>query len=113
MLSRDESVPPEMISLALKEITPGLAPVIHQLWEKSPNHWGQAYRDLGAEAEPALLRRLPAAESPHRDSAVRVLERVGGADSLPELQTLLPDANPEMRVLIDKAIAAIRARIEP
>jgi hypothetical protein len=29
------------------------------------------------------------------------------------LQSLLPDANPEMRVLIEKAIESIRARIEP
>ena len=113
LLARDETVPPDMISLALKEKTPGLAPVIHQLWEKTPNQWEQAYRGLGAAAETALLRRLPTAESPHRDSAVRILGSVGGPDSLPVLQSMLPADNPELAVLVEKTIEAIRKRIEP
>jgi len=112
LLSSGGRVPHAMISLALAEKTPGLAAVIHQLWEQDPNQWEQAYRDLGPDAELALLRRLPTAEGAHRPSAVRLLGRVGGANSLPVLQAALADANPEMTVLIENAIRAIRERLD-
>ncbi len=112
LLARDESVPPEMISLALKEKTPGLAPLLHQLWEQDPNQWEMAYGQLGANAETPLLRRLPTADGIHRASAVRLLGRVGGTASLPVLEAAMADANAELRVLLDKAIAAIRGRLD-
>ena len=111
LLARDEPVPAEMISLALKENTPGMAPLIHQLWEQDPNHWEMAYAQLGADAETPLLRRLPTADGAHRSSLVRLLGRVGGTASLPVLEAAMADANSELRVLLDKALAAIRGRI--
>ena len=111
LLARDEPVPPEMISLALKEKTSGLAPLIHQLWEQDPNQWEMAYSQLGAIAETPLLRRLPTADGVHRNSAVRLLGRVGGDASLPVLEASLGDANPELSVLLDNSIKAIRGRV--
>ena len=113
LLADGRSVPPEMISLALVEKTPGLPEVIHKLWEQNPNQWEQAYRDLGPEAEGALLRRLATADGVHLSSAVRLLGRVGGGGSLPALRAALDNANPEMRVLIERSIEAIRLRLNP
>ena len=112
VLGRCELCAHSVISLALKEETSGLAPLVHQLWEQDPNQWEMAYRQLGANAEIPLLRRLPTADGPHRSSAVRLLGRVGGTASLPVLEAALPDANPELRVLLEKAIAAIRGRVD-
>ncbi|MFZ9937413.1 MAG: hypothetical protein ACO3JG_10210 [Luteolibacter sp.] len=111
LLARDEPVPAEMISLALKENTPGMAPLIHQLWEQNPNQWEMAYAQLGSDAETPLLRRLPTADGAHRSSLVRLLGRVGGSASLPVLEAAMVDANAELRVLLDKTLAAIRGRL--
>jgi DNA-directed RNA polymerase subunit RPC12/RpoP len=113
LIANRKNVPSEMISLALAEKTPGLAPVIHTLWEQNPSQWEQAYRDLGPEAENMLLRQLMTAEGVHLPSAVRLLGRVGGSKSLPALQAALIRANPEIRVLIEKSIESIRARPNP
>jgi len=110
--SHGVSVPPEMISLVLAEKTPGLSPLLHQLWEDNPNQWESHYAGLGPAAESALLRRLPTTEGAMRQSAVRLLGRVGGAAALPALQAELPGANAEMRVLIENATRSIRSRLE-
>ena len=111
LMARDAPVPPEMISLALREKTPGTGPLIHQLWEQNPNQWEMAYAQLGADAETPLLRRLPTADGAHRGSLVRLLGRVGGSASLPMLEAAMADADPEFRVLLDQTLAAIRKRL--
>jgi hypothetical protein len=113
LADRRRPVPSEMISLALAEKTPGLAAVLHKLWEQEPGQWEQAYRDLGPEAETALLRRLPTAQGVHLSSVIRLLGRVGGNDSLSALRSNLPGAAPELRVLLDKSIASILERVNP
>jgi hypothetical protein len=110
-IAKGVSVPVEMISLIVAENTPGLAPVVHELWEQNPNQWEMPYARVGAAAEPALLRIFPTAEGSRLHSAVRVLGRVGGADSLPILEAALAGADPELRVLLENAIGSIRRRL--
>jgi hypothetical protein len=57
------------------------------------------------------LKRFPTTTGSHRQSAVRLLGRVGGADTLPVMETAKIGANPELRVLLDKSIQAIRSRL--
>ena len=110
MLAHGGTVPPEMMELIVSEKNPGVLPVIHDLWEQNPQHWESLYGNVGAFAEPALLRRFPTAEGPHRYSIVRLLGRVGGDASLPILESAMPDANAELRVLLEKSIHSIRER---
>ena len=111
LLSGEQEVPPEMVTLCIKEKTPGVAGLVHQLWEQNPNRWENHYRQLGPEAESALLRRFPTAEGMHRDSAVRLLGRVGGEASLPVLEAELNTTNPGLRVLLEKSLNSIRERL--
>lgn len=112
LLSQGVAVPPEMVKLIVQEKNPGVLPVIHDLWEKNPQQWESLYGDVGAPAEQALLRRFPTANGPLLYSIVRLLGRVGDTSSLPLLESALPQANPELRVLLDKSMRSIRERGE-
>jgi hypothetical protein len=113
MLSHGVTIPPEMVELIVSEKNPGVLPVIHDLWERNPQQWESLYGDVGAPAEQALLRRFPTAEGPIRYSVVRLLGRVGSAASLPALESAMPEANAELRVLLEKSIRSIRERGAP
>jgi predicted Zn finger-like uncharacterized protein len=111
LVARGRAVPPEIISLIVKEKNHGVIPVIDELWRKNPVAWETLYGDVGEAAEATLIRRMADSEGSLRQSLVRLLGRVGGSDSLPVLEAALAGADPELKVLIEKANAAIRKRV--
>lgn len=113
LLARKAEVPQEMISLIVKEKNPAVAPVLDELWIRNPTQWETLYGDLGASAEVTLIRRFPTIDGMLRHSAVRLLGRVGGADSLPLLEAAATGADSELRILLQKATASIRKRLQP
>ena len=113
LVSRKATVPQEMIALIVKEKNPGVIPILDELWSKNPTHWESLYAGVGPEAEATLIRRFTAANGALRHSAVRLLGRVGGGDSLPLLEAALAGADPELRVLIAKSTESIRGRMAP
>lgn len=108
--AKDAEISRDIVALVVKERIPGIIPIIHQLWIKAPTHWEQLYGEAGAAAEDALIAGFPATEGGLRQSAVRLLGRVGGAKSIPILQGAVGTGDSEMKVLIEKAIASIRGR---
>lgn len=111
LLTAKKEVPVGMIALIVKEKNILVIPVIDQLWSTSPTHWESLYAEVGAPAETTLLRRFPTTEGALRQSAVRLLGKVGGQDSLPYLESANDGAGPELKVLIEKATASIRSRM--
>jgi hypothetical protein len=111
LLDRKVEVPQEIIALIVKEKNAGVVPVLDALWLRNPTSWESLYGDLGPAAEAALIRRLPEAEGMLRQSVVRLLGRVGGADSLPLLDAAATGANAELKVLLEKSSASIRGRL--
>lgn len=111
LLAAKGKIPPEMVELIVKGKNPGAASLLDELWSADPMQWEQSFGDVGAPAEAALIRRFPETSGMARQSAVRILGRVGGQDSLPLLETANPRAEPELRVLIEASSAAIRRRI--
>lgn len=111
LLAREGKVPEEMVSHIVKSKNPGALPILDALWNANPNHWEMQYSEIGQAAEPALLNRLPVTTGWHRQSAVRLLGRIGGAKSLPALEAARAGADSELRVLIDKSIQSIRTRL--
>jgi len=111
MLADNKVVPQEVISLIVKENNTAVIPVIDEMWVKNPTHWESLYGDIGPPAEPTLIRRFPSTDGALRHSAVRLLGRVGGAESLPLLAAAAAGADPELRVLVEKSTASIRNRI--
>jgi len=109
--ARNAIVPEEMIAILVKAKNPGVIPIIHSLWSETPTRWETQYSEIGPAAEPTLLRSFPTLKGWHRQSAVRLLGRVGSADSLELLESAKADADPELRVLLDKSIQAIQSRL--
>lgn len=111
LIEKKTPVPEEMISLIVKAKNPGVIPILDALWSERPNQWEMQYSEMGQAAEPKLLSRFPQVTGWHRQSAARLLGRVGGANSLPVLEAAKNGADPELRVLLDKAIHSIRSRL--
>jgi hypothetical protein len=105
-----ESVPPELMALAVKEGVGEVIPVLDELWFASPTTWETMYADLGPVIEPTVIRRFPETSGPLRQSAVRLLGRVGGVQSVPVLNAAADGADAEMAVLIQQALASIKSR---
>ena len=112
LIARKAEVPQDMISLIVKEKNPEVAPILDELWLRNPTHWETLYGDLGPSAEATLIHRFPTIDGMLRQSAVRLLGRVGGADSLPVLEGAVTGADAELKILLQKATASIRGRLK-
>ncbi len=111
LVAEGKPVPPEIITLIVKEKNPAVIPILDELWFKNPMAWEALYGDLGQPIESAVIRRIPETQGTVRHSAVRLLGRVGGTDSLPILAAEAPGSDSELRVLLDQAQKSIRNRI--
>lgn len=112
LVADGKPVPPEIVTLIVKEKNPAVIPVLDALWYKTPMAWESLYGDLGQAIERTLIQRFPETQGIIRHSAVRLLGRVGGTDSLPVLAAEVPGADSELRVLLDQAQKSIRGRLD-
>ncbi len=110
LLARDHEVPEEMVALMVKEKTPGVVPLLDELWSKNAMRWEALYGEVGPAAEAALIRRFPTTTGSQRHSAVRLLGKVGGPDSLPLLEAAGDGVEYELEVLVRNAIESIQSR---
>ena len=110
LVANKKPVPQEMIALIVKEQNAGVVPYLDELWREDPVKWERHYGDLGPAAEAAIIDGFARTEGSLRHSAVRILERAGGADSLPVLEAAAEGADTELEVLIAKARKAIEER---
>lgn len=110
LVKRKAPVSQEMIALIVKEKNPGVVPVLLELWRDDPVQWESLFGDVGASIEPALISAFPSTDGSLRQSAVRLLGKIGGDASLPVLEGAAAGADPELRVLIEKSVSSIRSR---
>ena len=111
IMSKRAPVPREMISLIVKEKNTEGIPILDELWHQKPSDWESLYGDFGPPIELRVIRGLASDDGGQRQSAVRLLGRVGGEESLPVLKAATAGADSEMRVLIEKATASILSRM--
>jgi hypothetical protein len=88
-------------------------PFLDQLWFKDPTAWETLYGELGPPIEATVLRYFPNSDGSIRHSIVRLLGRVGGNDSLQVLRASESDADPELKVLLEKSVNSIQERLAP
>jgi predicted Zn finger-like uncharacterized protein len=111
LVSQDKSVDPEIVALIVHEKNPAVIPILDGLWIKAPAEWEAQYGDFGSAIEATVIRRFPETKGTTRYSAVRLLGRVGGADSLSVLAAEDENGDSELRVLIEQASKSIRSRM--
>lgn len=113
MMEEGAPVPQEMIMLIVKEKNAAVIPFLDQLWFKDPTAWETLYGELGPPIEATVLRYFPNSDGSIRHSIVRLLGRVGGNDSLQVLRASESDADPELKVLLEKSVNSIQERLAP
>jgi hypothetical protein len=111
-VKRGGAVPPDLVALIVKERNPGVIPLIGELWRRNPTQWESLYAEVGNPAEQAVIRFLPQTDGALRQSAVRLLGKIGGSNSLPVLEAADVTGDAELKVLIEKSVQAIRSRME-
>lgn len=113
LMKKAQAVPVDLVALIVKERNADVIPILEQLWADNPTQWESLFGEMGAPVEAVLLKRFPATLGSLRHSSVRILGKVGGADSLPVLEGAAASADAELKVLIEKAVHSIRSRMAP
>jgi hypothetical protein len=100
----------KLVELVTRGKADDAIPTLNQLWTQNPGTWERFYDSFGERIIPGLVAQLGSGDAPLRRSAVRLLGQVGGDDELPALEKLSTDQDPEIRVLAERAVAAIKGR---
>ncbi len=112
LAARKAPIPRELIALLAKGRRVTIIPILTELWLADPGTWEPYLLELGQPIEATLIDRFAGISGGGiRNSAVHMLGKIGGADSLPLLTAARVGADPELRVRIDAAEMAIRARL--
>ncbi len=107
---RGGAMPTEIIDLALENPTPELVPVLVDEWRKNTLMWENYCVEMGPIIEDAMIRELAIDDQSLKQSAARILGRIGGRASIPVLEKTKEGANPEMVVILNRALESIAAR---
>jgi hypothetical protein len=106
-----KTVPPELIALIIKEKNLNVIPILNELWLDNARVWESLYGDIGQPIEATICGQFPKISGFLRYSAVRLLGRVGGSDSLAVINAAVVGNDPEYRVLVDNARKSITERL--
>ncbi|MDX1679639.1 MAG: hypothetical protein R3242_02810 [Akkermansiaceae bacterium] len=110
--NRGEEVPREMVALCIQQQTFEVLPLLHELWLEQALAWESLLTQLGPRAEPMVLGSYEDTRGVLRQSASRILGKIGGKDSLQVLRNAsVVSPNPETRIICKKSIAMIEERL--
>ena len=108
LINNQLPVPPALITLLLNEQEPDVLPILDDFWRRDPVAWEATYAAAGPIAEDTVLESFRKTQGSLRESAVRILSRLGSPKSLPDLQAALDNpADSDLHPALKKAIAAI------
>jgi len=102
----DEGLVAFLVNRKIQEVQP----IIHGLWLKNPDNWELLYAKLGPPVEAPMLAAINQPTLATRDSAVRILARVGSPAAIPPLEKLLEINDRKLRTDVTRAIEQIRKR---
>ena len=105
-----KAVPEPLVKLLVSRKDLAVIPIIDDLWAQDATSWEELYSAMGPAIEDPVLARFDKGTVTTRMSAIRLLGKNGTAKSLPVLEGAREESTPEVRVLIDRAIASIRSR---
>jgi len=101
----------DTIMFLVKRKATSIAASLDAMWMEDATGWESLYGDLGPVIEPMVLKHFQDATSGSlRQSAARLLGRVGTAKSLPVLTAAKDTTDTELKVIVDRAIKTIQER---
>lgn len=105
------AIPVELIGLLVKEKRLTIYPTLERLWLEDVSKWERYLIELGPPVEAKLIAKFPELSGNFRGSAVHVLGKVGGSDSLQLLKSARERAGQELVVRIETAEKEIHQRL--
>jgi DNA-directed RNA polymerase subunit RPC12/RpoP len=84
--------------------------LIDTLWSKEPEVWASQYISLGVPAEKRMIFHLDGPSIRLRKAAAFVLASIGTERALPSLSKYQNASDNELKVLVERAMAAIKSR---
>jgi hypothetical protein len=103
-------LPESLVKFLMAKQDPEAIPLIDALWAADFTRWEELYLGFGPGIEDSVLARFPTASGTMKRSVMRLLAKNGTVKSIPVLEAALSNADSELKVLIDRAIASIRSR---
>jgi hypothetical protein len=105
-----EPVAENLVALLVKAQISEAIPFVLTLWTENPLVWEKHLVGFGSPIESGVLEQHSADKPALRQSAIRLLGRIGTTASLPALRELANSEDAEIRVLAERAIAEISER---
>lgn len=105
-----KEVPESLVELLVTRKDLSVIPIIDDMWALDSTTWEELYSAMGPAIEDPVLARFEKGSVILKMSAIRLLGKNGSAKSLQALEGSREASSPEVRVLIDRAVAAIRSR---
>jgi hypothetical protein len=103
-------VPSSLVAFLATRKDQAAIPLLDRLWLRDPDKWEEPYSAFGQDIEDKVLGRFPQTTTVQRMSAVRLLGKVGTAKSVPVLEKAQSEADPELKLLIQRALESIKGR---
>ena len=103
------SVPKSMVDFLI-ENDPNVIALIDMLWVSSPGEWDEHYAALGPQIEDRLITHLREAPLDIKRAATSLINQVGTKKSVPALTELGAIEDPELRILVARAINTVKDR---
>ncbi len=107
----DRSIPSEIIALAIEHPSPELIPVLVKQWRSNTLMWENYCIQMGPMIEQAMLKEFETNDPSLKQSAARILARVGGEQSRIILNAARDNDDRELEVIINRALEVIDSRI--
>ncbi len=107
---RGTTAPADLVSLALKEPSESMVPVLVSQWRDNSTLWENHCIAMGPLIEEAMLDEFESSDGSSRQSAVRILSQTGGEASLAALSEAVGETTGELELIMRQAIETIQRR---
>ncbi len=109
-IAAGEPVHENLVTLVMKGKKQAGIPFVLTLWLGDPLLWERQYAEFGSVIEPSIIEQLGSENAVLRRSAINILGQIGTEKSLSPLGQLVGVEDPEVRVLAERSIKAIKER---
>lgn len=107
MQQQGDKLPRSMVEFLVQRGSPHAVDLLKPLWLTQPAAWEGLLVEVGPSAEPLALQHLESEDRGLQHSAIRILKRIGSADSVAALRAQLTAADDETKLLLEEVIRTL------
>lgn len=111
LLEDEDAIVPSSLIDYLVENEAEQAPLfVDRLWSLDPEKWVNQFAKLGPVIEPRIIFHLNDSPPRLKKAAAILLEKIGTDKAIPTLEKFKTSTDEELKILVERAIEAIKAR---